>query len=86
MRNGSDLNQDASSEGYESSHSYTVKEMPTGLPGWLELRWEIIKGIKSDLQTWSWKMGLQFADMGKAVAEPELKVVLQRWGISLLYT
>lgn len=33
VRNGSDLNQDASSEGYESSHSYTVKEMPTGLPG-----------------------------------------------------
>ena len=42
-------------------------------PWLIGIKGEIIKGLKNDLQ----------ADMGKTVVEPELKVVLQRFGISL---
>lgn len=60
--------------------------MPTGFLGWLKLMWKIVKGIKIDLHLWSQetgKIGLQFADMVKAAEKSELKMVMQRLGISL---
>ena len=63
-----------------------MKEVPTGFLGWLEWMWKIIKGIKIDLHLWSQETGkisLQFADVVKAVEKSELKMVMQRLGISL---
>ena len=63
-----------------------MKEVPTGFLGWLELMWKIIKGIKIDLHLWSQETGkidLKFADVVKAVEKSELKMVMQRLGISL---
>ena len=58
VKNNGDLNQDASYEGSkkQSNFSYAVKEVPTGFPGWLELMWKIIKGIKIDLHLFPKKL------------------------------